>query len=225
MSGPVVGSSRTSPVLVVFQRAATSLFHIEVSSREREEPPDFRTERKCVDTNCALHQPCLFLRKPQAKAERAAAEAKALRDQGILMTDDAAPLAGNPNRKGGGLGEDDDWASGIDAALGSMSMGSGAGAADTHPEKRLKAVSFRGEGTSITGTAMRREGASHPRRCPSTIFREDMNKVMRQSFARQDLDSCISVCTLFSVLLFVSVPPFSFLHLPSTGASGLSYLG
>lgn len=62
------------------------------------------------------------------------------------MADDAAPLAGNPNRKDGGLGEDDDWVSGIDAALSSMSVGSGAGAADAHPEKRLKAVSFRGEG-------------------------------------------------------------------------------
>lgn len=76
----------------------------------------------------------------QAKAARAEAEAKALRDAGIQMADDAAPPAGNPNRA---EGDDGDWASGIDAALGSLSLESGAGGVEKHPEKRLKAVSGR----------------------------------------------------------------------------------
>lgn len=54
------------------------------------------------------------------------------------MADDTAPMSGNPNRQDGALGED--WASGIDAALGSLSMDSGSGGAERHPEKRLKAV-------------------------------------------------------------------------------------
>lgn len=58
------------------------------------------------------------------------------------MVDSDAPLAGNPNRKDGGMGEDGDWVSGIDAALGALSVGSGTGA-ERHPEKRLKAVSKR----------------------------------------------------------------------------------
>lgn len=71
-------------------------------------------------------------------AERAAAEAKALRDSGIQMADDMAPMEGNPNRT---QGDDTDWASGLDAALGAFSLESGVGGDDRHPEKRLKAVS------------------------------------------------------------------------------------
>ena len=62
---------------------------------------------------------------PKAKAERASAGAKALRDSGIHMVDDAEELEGsaNPNRKGGALGEDAQWSSGIDAAIGNLSLG------------------------------------------------------------------------------------------------------
>eukprot|EP00904_Undaria_pinnatifida_P007736 jgi/Undpi1/4092/HiC_scaffold_16.g07459.m1 len=86
----------------------------------------------------------------KAKADRASAEAKALRDSGIHMVDDTEELEGsvNPNRKGGGLGEDAEWTSGIDAAIGNLSLGgrggaggSGAGGPiERHPEKRLKAA-------------------------------------------------------------------------------------
>ncbi|CAN0096401.1 unnamed protein product [Scytosiphon promiscuus] len=76
-----------------------------------------------------------------AKAERAAREAKAMRDAGIQMADDSE-LTGsaNPNRKE--AGEDGgEWASGIDAAIGSLSLEGGAGgAAEKHPEKRMKAA-------------------------------------------------------------------------------------
>lgn len=62
------------------------------------------------------------------------------------MADDSE-LTGsaNPNRKE--HGEDGgEWASGIDAAIGSLSLeGGGAGQAEKHPEKRMKAVSFSGE--------------------------------------------------------------------------------
>lgn len=77
----------------------------------------------------------------QAKAERERAQAKALRDSGIHMTDVTAPMAENPNRGEGALGDDADWASGIDAALGNLSIERGAGPIEKHPERRLKAVS------------------------------------------------------------------------------------
>ncbi|CAB1119368.1 unnamed protein product [Ectocarpus sp. CCAP 1310/34] len=75
----------------------------------------------------------------KAKAERAEKEAKAMRDSGIQMGDDS-DLSGsaNPNRKGADGGDGGDWASGIDAAIGSLSL-EGAGPAERHPEKRLKA--------------------------------------------------------------------------------------
>ncbi|CBJ27466.1 conserved unknown protein [Ectocarpus siliculosus] len=76
----------------------------------------------------------------KAKAERAEKEAKAMRDSGIQMGDDSE-LSGsaNPNRKGADGGDGGDWASGIDAAIGSLSL-EGAGPAERHPEKRLKAA-------------------------------------------------------------------------------------
>lgn len=83
--------------------------------------------------------PVVVVETVQAKAEKAAAEAKALRDAGIEMADDLAPVAGNPNRKV--EGDDAEWTSGIDAALGNMSLENGAGEVDRHPEKKLKAVS------------------------------------------------------------------------------------
>ncbi|CAM9639246.1 unnamed protein product [Pylaiella littoralis] len=84
------------------------------------------------------------------KAEKAAREAKAMRDSGIQMVDDGTDLtegSANPNRKNGADGEGQ-WASGIDAAIGSLSLkggrgGGGGGAEEKHPEKRLKAVSAR----------------------------------------------------------------------------------
>lgn len=85
----------------------------------------------------------------QLKAEKAAKEAKAMRDSGIQMVDDGTDLtasSANPNRKNGADGEGQ-WASGIDAAIGSLSLkggGSGGGGAEEkHPEKRMKAVSER----------------------------------------------------------------------------------
>ena len=70
-----------------------------------------------------------------------------MRDSGIQMVDGGDDLTGsaNPNRKDGDDGGE--WASGIDAAIGTLSLdggGGGAAAAERHPEKRLKAVS-RGE--------------------------------------------------------------------------------
>eukprot|EP00752_Nemacystus_decipiens_P014372 g12784.t1 len=75
------------------------------------------------------------------KAERAAKEAKAMRDSGIQMVDGGDDLVGsaNPNRTDGDDGGE--WASGIDAAIGTLSLdGGGGGAAERHPEKRLKAA-------------------------------------------------------------------------------------
>lgn len=92
----------------------------------------------------------------KAKAERAEAEAKALRDQGIHMADDTAPMSGNPNRQDGALGED--WASGIDAALGSLSMDSGSGGAERHPEKRLKAAFLAYEEKELPGLKEEKPG-------------------------------------------------------------------
>lgn len=114
----------------------------------------FRFSILLVLSSYFLSSPPLPLPSPcQAKADRASAEAKALRDSGIHMVDDTEELEGsvNPNRKGGGLGEDAEWTSGIDAAIGNLSLGgrggaggSGAGGPiERHPEKRLKAVSKR----------------------------------------------------------------------------------
>lgn len=69
-----------------------------------------------------------------------------MRDSGIQMVDDADELTGsaNPNRKEDGGGGGGEWASGIDAAIGTLSLdggGGGGAAAERHPEKRLKAVS------------------------------------------------------------------------------------
>ncbi|CAM9524728.1 unnamed protein product, partial [Hapterophycus canaliculatus] len=77
----------------------------------------------------------------KAKAERAAREAKAMRDSGIEMGDDSELMgSANPNRKDGGE-DGGDWASGIDAAIGSLSLEGGSGGpAEKHPEKRMKAV-------------------------------------------------------------------------------------
>eukprot|EP00903_Cladosiphon_okamuranus_P019172 g17634.t1 len=74
------------------------------------------------------------------KAERAEKEAKAMRDSGIQMVDGGDDLTGsaNPNRKGGD--DSEGWASGIDAAIGTLNLDGGGGAAERHPEKRLKAA-------------------------------------------------------------------------------------
>lgn len=62
-----------------------------------------------------------------------------MRDSGIQMVDDSEPLEGNanPNRR---EKEIEEWGSGINAALASLSMDGGAGS-ERHPEKRMKAVS------------------------------------------------------------------------------------
>lgn len=65
-----------------------------------------------------------------------------MRDSGINMVDDTDDMTGsaNPNRA---EGINEGWASGIDAAVGALSLdgGGAGGAGERHPEKRLKAVS------------------------------------------------------------------------------------
>lgn len=64
-----------------------------------------------------------------------------MRDSGIQMVDGGDDLMGsaNPNRKDGDDGGE--WASSIDAAIGTLSLDGGGAAAERNPEKRLKAVS------------------------------------------------------------------------------------
>lgn len=103
----------------------------------------------------------------KAKAERASAGAKALRDSGIHMVDDAEELEGsaNPNRKEGALGEDGQWSSGIDAAIGNLSLGGRGGGggggsepAERHPEKRLKAALLAYEERELPGLKEEKPG-------------------------------------------------------------------